>query len=109
MEETARKRETHWKRWVAYVLPLGVDPYLRETPYSVRVRALSGFAARVRSGTYGRKKQVRAGTVNSALTAIGTTISLDRGINPTKVDHTNSLLPRLAQMLAVGEKWTHRQ
>ena len=94
-----KKRRTHWKRWVAYVLPLGVDPHLYETPYNIRVRALSGFAAHVRSGIYGRKKQVRAGTVNSALTAIGTTISLARGINPTKVDHTNNLLPRLAQML----------
>ena len=104
MEETSRKRKTHWKRWVTYVIPLGVDPYLHETPYTVRVRALSGFAARVRSGTYGCKKQVRAGTVNSALTAIGTTISLDRGVNPTKVDHTNNLLPRLAQMLAGWKK-----
>ena len=104
MEETSRKRKTHWKHWVAYVFPLGVDPYLRETPYSIRVRALSGFAARVRSGVYGRKKQIRAGTVNSALTAIGTTISLDRGVNPTKVDHTNNLLPRLAQMLAGWRK-----
>ena len=104
VEETSRKRKTHWKRWVAYVLPLGVDPYLCKTPYTIRVRALSGFAARVRSGIYGRKKQVRAATVNSALTAVGTTISLDRGVNPTKVDHTNNLLPRLAQMLTGWRK-----
>ena len=104
MEETSRKREIHWKRWTAYVLPMGVDPYLRETPYVHRVRALSGFAARVRSGAYGRKKQVRVGTVSSALSAIGTTISLVRGVNPTKIEHSNNLIPRLAQMLSGWKK-----
>ena len=104
MEETAQKRELQWKRWVAYVFPLGVDPYLHETPYIYRVRALSGFAARVRSGVYGRKRQVRACTVNSAITAIGTTISLARGVNPTRVENTNLLLPRLSQMLAGWRK-----
>ncbi len=104
MEETARKRKIHWQRWTSYVFPLGVDPYLHETPYVHRVRALSGFAARVRSGVYGRKKQVRAGTVNSALTAIGTTIALARGVNPTKIEHTNNLLPRLSQMLTGWKK-----
>ena len=104
MEETSQKRKTHWKRWVAYVFPLGLDPYLRETPYNHRVRALSGFAARVRSGAYGRNKQVRAGTVNSAITAIGTTIALARGVNPTKIEHTANFLPRLSQMFAGWKK-----
>ena len=104
METTAKKRQAHWKRWVSYVLPLGVDPYLQQTPYGHRVRALSGFAARVRSGVYGRKRQVKIGSINSAIAAIGTTISLDRGVNPTKLDNTDKLLPRLAQMLRGWEK-----
>ncbi len=104
LEKTSSKRETHWRRWSSYVLPLGLDPYLQETPYTLRIRALSGFAARVRSGTYGRGKQVGVGTVTSALTAVGTTIALARGINPTKLDTTDKLVPRLAQMLTGWRK-----
>ena len=37
--------------------------------------------------------------------AIGTMISLARGINPIKVDHTNNLLPHLAQMLVGWRKF----
>lgn len=40
----------------------------------------------------------------SAITAIGTTIVLARGVNPTKVEQTNHLLPRLSQMLAGWKK-----
>jgi hypothetical protein len=104
MEETTKKRKTHWKRWVSYVLPLGVDPYLQQTPYKHRVRALSGFAARVRSGIYGRGQQIRVGSVGSAITAIGTTISLAYGTNPTKIDNSDKLLPQLAQMFAGWRK-----
>ena len=104
MEETARKRKIHWAHWVAYAFPLGVDPYLLKTAYFQKVRALSGFAAHVRSGVYGRGKQVQVGTVSSAITAIGTTIALARGVNPTKVEQTNNLLPRLAQMMAGWKK-----
>ena len=104
MEETTKKRKAHWKRWVTYVLPLGVDPYLQQTPYKHRVRALSGFAARVRSGIYGCGKQIRVGSVSSAITAIGSTISLAYGVNPTKINDSDKLLPRLAQMFAGWKK-----
>ncbi len=57
MEETSKKREAYWNRWVAYALPLGVDPYLQKTAYAHKVRALSGFAARVRSGAFGRRRE----------------------------------------------------
>jgi hypothetical protein len=109
MEETTKKRKAYWKRWVTYVLPLGVDPYLQQTPHKHRVRALSGFAARVRSGAYGRGKQIRVGSVSSAITAIGTTIALAYGVNPTKVDNTDQLLPRLAQMFMGWKKQTNKQ
>lgn len=54
MEETTKDREKYWARWIAYVAPLGMDPYLQKTTFMHRTRLLSGFAARVRSGAYGR-------------------------------------------------------
>ena len=99
MEETTKNRDKYWTRWVAYVAPLGVDPYLQKTTYAHQARLLSGFAARVRVGAFGRGKQIKVGTVNCALTAIGTTISLDIGLNPTKLAHSDRLIPRLSQMI----------
>jgi hypothetical protein len=98
MEATTDNRKKYWGRWTAYVTPLGVDPYLQTTHYEHRARVLSGFAARVRTGHYGRGRQIRVGTVISAVTAIGTTISLAKGINPTKMEFSDKFIPRLAQM-----------
>ena len=98
MEATSSARTKYWSRWVSYVAIVGVDPYLQETTYTWKARLLTGFAARVRSGFYGRKAQVSTGAVNSAITAIGTTIALARGINPTKIEHSDKLIPRLSQM-----------
>ncbi len=97
MEATTKNREKYWDRWISYVAPLGVDPYLQKTNHALAVRAITGFAARVRSGTYGRRRQVKVGTVNSAITAIGTEISLVTGVNPTKLAYSDKLIPRLAQ------------
>jgi hypothetical protein len=65
-------------------MPLGVDPYLQETSFSTRMRILSGFLARVRTGYYGQGKQVKNCTVSSALTAVGQTIAMACNDNPTK-------------------------
>jgi hypothetical protein len=66
--------------------------------YTTRVRVLTGFAARVWHGYYGRGKRVAAGTVVGALTAVGQEIALACGDNPTKVAGSDKLLPRLAQI-----------
>jgi hypothetical protein len=60
---------------------------------------LSGYAARIRTGFFGRGRQVKAQTVASALTAVGQTIALDYEINPTKPIGSSNLLPHLQQML----------
>lgn len=60
---------------------------------------LSGLAARVRIGHFGRGKRVQTATVSGALTAIGQTIALAVGTNPIKIEGTGHLLPRLQQML----------
>jgi hypothetical protein len=63
------------------------------------VRHLTGFAGAVRQGAYGRGSQVRGGTVLTALSAVGKTIALDKGIDPTKVPGQKDFIPAVKQML----------
>ena len=67
--------------------------------YTTKVRVLTGFAARVRQGLFGRGKRVAAGTVVGAITAVGQEIALACGTNPTKMTGSERLLPRLSQIL----------
>ena len=53
--------------------------------------------------TYGRGRQITAPAVNSAITAVGKTIAMARGVNLTKTVGSDKLLPRLKQML---DGWT---
>ena len=46
-----------------------------------------------------KRKTNQAGSVSSAITAIGQTIALATNTNPTKVRGSDKLLPRLQQML----------
>jgi len=96
---TSQNRAVHWRNWVSYVRPLGVDPLLQGTPYSTQVRCLSGFAARVRCGAYGRGRTVKSDTVSTALSAVGKEIALACNGNPIKLGGSDKLLPRLGQML----------
>jgi hypothetical protein len=105
METTSKKRNNAWDNWVTYVQPLGLDPMLQNTEYTLQVRALTGFAGRLRTGYYGRHRQITAPAVYSTITAIGTTIALATGINPTKMNGAqDKLIPRLSQMFAGWKK-----
>ena len=99
--KTTESREKQWRDWESYCGPLGVDPYLNErtTRFRVRVRTLTGFAARTRTGYYGRGKQVAVGSVRPALTAVSQTIEMDSGTNPVKVTGSNDLLLPLQLVL----------
>ena len=99
MAQTTKDREKYWHCWCTYVRPMGLDPHLQNITFTTATRALTGFAARVRTGQYGRGRQITAPAVNSALTAVGKTIALANGYNPTKIAGSDKLLPRLAQML----------
>jgi hypothetical protein len=96
---TTKGRETCWERWAAYVAPMGVDHYLQDTPFTMRVCLLTGFAGRVRTGYYGRGQQIQAGSISSTITSVGQTIALATNTNPTKIAGSEKLLPRLQQML----------
>jgi hypothetical protein len=76
-----------------------MDPYLQNISFSDRVSVLKGFAGRVHTGYYGRGKQVQTGSVSSAITSVGQAIALATNTNPTKIEGSEKLLPRLQQML----------
>jgi hypothetical protein len=76
-----------------------VDPFLQDTLFTNRVCLLTGFAGRVRTGYYGQGKQIQAGSVSSAITAVGQAIALATNTIPTKIVGSDKLLPRLQQML----------
>ncbi len=99
LEAASNKRELRWRNWCAYVKHLGVDPYLQQIPYSKRVRCLTGFAARSRTGFYGQRRQVQSSTVTGAITAVGQTITLACNENPTKVLGSEKFLPALQIMI----------
>ena len=89
---TTKDREKHWDHWGRYCSHVGVDPTLQTASYLERVRALSSFAGRVRSGALGRGRKVQANTVVSAISAVGQTIALDYVVNPTKQDGSEKFL-----------------
>jgi hypothetical protein len=78
---------------------MGLDLFLQDTPFTIRVRLLTDFAGRVRTGYYGQGKQIQAGSVSSTIMAIGQATTLATNTNSTKVVGSNKLLPRLQQML----------
>jgi len=84
---------------LVYVAPMGVDPFLQDTPFTIRVRLHTGFAGRVRTGYYGQGKQIKVGSVSSAITAVGQAIVVATNTNPTKIVGSDKLLPHLQQML----------
>lgn len=85
---------------------MGVDPWLQKAnvEHELKVRSLTGFAGLSRLGYYGQGKQVQAGTVSTAITAVGKTIALAYGANPTKVKGSDKFLPRLVETLEGWEK-----
>ena len=94
-----KARESVWSNWTRYVVPLRLVPFLEMVAHQVRVRVLSGFAARVRIGFFGRGRTVQSGTVSGQLSSIGTSIAMATGANPTEVHGSDKYAPRIAQML----------
>ncbi len=95
LEATTKNRADHWSHWIQYVKPLGIDPYLQETLFQWKLRALTGFAARARQGCFGAGRKIKACTVSEYLASIGQTIALASRTNPLKVAGSNKYLPRI--------------
>lgn len=107
MEATQKTKDKYWGHWQDYAEALGVDPLLSEstTPFHLRVRALAGFAGRVRTGYFGHGREIGAQSVSTALTAVGQEISMVCGVNPVKLDGSDKLLYPLAVTLDGFRKW----
>ena len=58
-----------------------------------------GYAARVRSGYFGKGKQVQASTVTSAITAVGKKIAMDTNINPIKLMGSEQFIICIQELL----------
>ena len=70
-------RATTWKNWLRYLErhSLG-DPYLQHLSQPERLHVLLAFAAFTRTGALGKGKQVRTGTVTTALRYVGQTFDM---------------------------------
>ena len=100
MEATANNRKSRWNNWLNFCEPLAIDPYLQKTEFRHRIGALMAFAVTIRQGLYGRGAQVQCSTVTSAITAVGQTIAMATGVNPTKVANSDRFLLQLQIQLA---------
>ncbi len=96
---TTKNWVTNWNYWTQYVTPLGLDPYLQDTPFTWRVRALTGFAAQAQQGAFSAGCKIQSRTVSGYITSIGQTIALASGTNPVKMLGSNKFLTRLQQTL----------
>ena len=76
VDQNNRDREKYWTHWKAYTRCFKVDPFLQNIDNSEKMVIITAFAARVRSGCYGKGKVVRVSTVKKALAAIAKTIEL---------------------------------
>lgn len=67
----------YWKHWTNYCSNFHkLDPFLTSVPKVDRSIILTAFAARVRTGAYGRGHQVKVSSVQDAIAAITTTAKL---------------------------------
>ncbi len=108
LEATSRSCQKYWDHWQAYAGLLGADPYTQDTSFSTQMQVLSGFMAWVYTGFFGQGKQVKHCTVSSALTAVSQVNALACNSNPTKINGSEKLLPRL-QIMLDGHKKEGRQ
>ena len=74
--QTSRTWEKYWKKWTEYCHECSTDEYLSDCTICEKSIILTGFAARVRTGTYGRGDQVKVQSVTDALSAISQTSKL---------------------------------
>ena len=70
-------RKCAWRWWKNYTASNGIsDPYLQDRDQLEQLGILLAFAACIRSGRMGRGKQVKKGSVSSALRYVGQTFEL---------------------------------
>ena len=80
--KTASDREKYWNLWREYATSCKIDPWLSNISQLEAEIIISGFAARIRSGSYGRGHQVTVSTVQDGLSAITKTFELAGQLSP---------------------------
>ena len=98
--KTTKDREKYWRHWCTYASMCKCDPFLRDVPPIERDIIVSAFAARVRTGTYGRQEQVRVSSVTDALSAISKTIQLAGEQSP--IYHEEGVYTLVLQRMVEG-------
>jgi len=88
-----KARQKYWRHWSHYAASLHVNPLLQDTPALIRDTVLTAFAARVRTGYYGKGRQVKVQSVTDALSAISKTIELAGLTSPVYRAHNVYTLP----------------
>lgn len=76
MDQNAKTRQKYWTHWCHYTATFNKTPFLSQCSNLDKSIIITAFAARVRSGYYGRKHRVKVQTVTDALSAITKTFEL---------------------------------
>jgi hypothetical protein len=76
VDENNRAREKYWSYWTEYCAAFNQEPYLSGCSCLKQNIIITAFAARVRTGHYGRGHRVKVQTVANALSAISKTLEL---------------------------------
>ena len=94
MEETTKNRNKYFTAWCFFLQPWGVDPYLgKSVSYKAKMHHITSFGAMVRTGEVGHGKQIRVGSVRTAITSVAQTIAVDKGKTPLHNDAGDYHLP----------------
>ena len=103
---TQKVRLRYWVHWQHFCSTQHqLDPFLESCSQATRAALTTGFAQHVRQGDAGRGHQVRHGSVQAALSAIGAICELDSKWNVTYVQGCHGVYHKtLRELLASYKK-----
>jgi hypothetical protein len=76
VDAATKSRQKYWSHWVDYTAAFQQSPLLENLTDMQKLVILTAFAARVRTGYFGRGSQVRVPSVTEALSAVAKTLQL---------------------------------
>ena len=91
--QSSKTREKYWEHWVSYTHQLKTNPYLKGESKLDQSIIITGYATRVRAGTFGMGNEVKVQSVANALAAVSKTIQLAGECSPIYQDHETYILP----------------
>ena len=93
VDQNNKTREKYWNHWKHYTNAFKIKPHLEQCSNAEKIILITGFAARVRTGYYGKGRTVRVQSVTKALAAISTTIELAGESSPIYKTEKNYKVP----------------